>query len=529
MQNKLVAAVLFIGSLAFFTWGLQAQEIIGFDARFYLFAQEMLRNGPSWFATTYHQPYPDYTGASTFIIYLIACAAGGLNKLIAVLPTAILAAVTVAFTYLIGALQNRRWGICAAFFLLLTLSFLKSARGIALDMYPTAVTVCCFYLLYSADVDNSPRRVWWIYALLVIGFIFRGPIGLVIPTGVTCIYYLLDGRIKKFFTTGVIAAALLLLCGATLLLLAYADGGMSFVHDVIRMQIAGRIDNHFMPRSFYFTNSMRNYAFSFPACWLVLIGAAYYALRTRETSVDGKLLLKLTGWFLIILLGMSVPDDKKVRYILPMAPAVALIAAYMFVAPFEKKYFDYLRWFFLRLFLILPGLFLLILLLVYFYADQHSLSFDINYATATVFLLAMQISALLFFFYRRTQPEFVLAIAALSFVGANICVIEPIELYLDQGKNFVVRTEAARIQAHARLVFYREDPDGLPIKYLVDMPQAEQPDFAPDQQALEKYPSPAFFVASVEYFTSLPKDVADKFHVLSKDSLGHVKVVVFRN
>src|ERR1700733_6241239 len=70
---------LFFCSLVLFIWGLRQQEIIGFDSRFYLFAQEMLRNGMSWFPTTYHQPYPDYTGASTWLICVSANLFGGLN------------------------------------------------------------------------------------------------------------------------------------------------------------------------------------------------------------------------------------------------------------------------------------------------------------------------------------------------------------------------------------------------------------------------------------------------------------------
>ena len=77
---------LFFFSLFLFTWGLSSQEVIGFDSRFYLFAQEMSRNGLSWFPTTYDHPYPDYPASAILLIYLLGDLFGTLNKFIAVLP-----------------------------------------------------------------------------------------------------------------------------------------------------------------------------------------------------------------------------------------------------------------------------------------------------------------------------------------------------------------------------------------------------------------------------------------------------------
>lgn len=45
----------------------------------------------------------------------------------------------------------------------------------------------------------------------------------------------------------------------------------------------------------------------------------------------------LIAWTLVIMIGMSIPDDKKARYILAMAPAIALIAAYPFAMQWRKK------------------------------------------------------------------------------------------------------------------------------------------------------------------------------------------------
>ncbi|HLB57816.1 MAG TPA: hypothetical protein VJL60_03275, partial [Gammaproteobacteria bacterium] len=59
------AVVIFFLGLIIFTIGLSHQEVITFEARFYLFALEMWRHGLSFFPTTYEQPYPDYPVTST--------------------------------------------------------------------------------------------------------------------------------------------------------------------------------------------------------------------------------------------------------------------------------------------------------------------------------------------------------------------------------------------------------------------------------------------------------------------------------
>ena len=145
----LEAIVLFCISMFAFLLGLNNQEIIGFESRFYLFALEMWRHGFSWFPTAYLKPYPDYPVTATLLIYSAAKLLGALSKFAAVLPSAIAAAITVSVTYLIGSLHSKRLGLSAVCFLFLTIMFLKTARSIALDMYPTLATVCCFYLVYS--------------------------------------------------------------------------------------------------------------------------------------------------------------------------------------------------------------------------------------------------------------------------------------------------------------------------------------------------------------------------------------------
>jgi len=510
LLKKYQPLFIFMLSLILFTMGLSSQEVIGFDSRFYLFAQEMQRYGLSWFPTTYHAPYPDYSSASTVTIYGLSILAGELNKTISILPTAVLAAITVALTYMIGGLHSKRWGWYAALLLLLTGAFVKNARAISLDMYPAAVTTACFYLIYAADKFSSSRRVWWIYPLLILSFIFRGPIGLIIPSGVICTYYLFRKQFKKLLLHGLLIAFLLSICIILLLTIAQQTHGEVFMRAVLSMQVLGRMDNVFLPRTFYFTNSFGNYALTYPLACLVLLGITLRGFSAYR-SADTTFLFLLAGWVLVILLGMSIPDDKKIRYVLPMAPALALIAAYPFAVS-STRYFLFLRKGMASIFFIFPSILLSALIFLAVYTHHH------------YFILMLIFAGFQIVNYVVKRDIIWLSVTVLSFMIFQCTVIETWQIEKDKARDFVLHTEWQRSKSHSRLVFYREKPDSLPIKYLIHMSQVEQPLFIADEEALLAFSEPAFFVTSKVYFTDLPPE---KFQLIAENTIGHVPVVVF--
>lgn len=529
LKNFLEIAGLFILSLTVFLFGVNTQEVIGFDSRFYLFALEMWRHGPSLFPMTYDQPYPDYPATSTFLIYLTAHFLGAMNKLAAVLPSAIAAALTVVVTYLIGSLHSKRWGLYAVFFLMMTITFFKSARAISLDMYPTLFTATIFYLMYSSDLKHEKERLWFIYPLLFLGFAFRGPIGLVLPTGVICTYYFLDKNFKNFFFSSASSVLILFISGMILLALAQHVGGYGFEQDVIRMEMAGRIDQSFLPKYFYFTNSLGNYAASYPLTLFVFIGAAYYLFVLHHKEPELKLMVKLFGWMLIVLLGMSIPGDKKIRYILPMVPAIALIASYPFIASSREIYFTYMRWILLRIMLVLPAIFMIGVAILARYANTHAMPFNIHYKSIVTLLTTIQVTSLMAYFQMLKRIDLrdgiIFSAALAAFFVVYIRAIEPAELYIDRANSFVMDVETARLADHAMLAFYKESPDGLPIKYLINSPHEVAPIFLSTRQALMSFDQPAVYVMSEEYFRELPLSDASQFQVIAKDKMGHTPVV----
>jgi acylphosphatase len=295
------------------------------------------------------------------------------------------------------------------------------------------------------------------------------------------------------------------------------------MREVLRMEVFGRINNYYLPRYFYFTSSFMHYALAYPVACLMLPGIIYYGYKRK--LAEYKFLYLLMGWVLIIMIGMSIPDDKKIRYILPIVPACALIAAYPFHAAANNPYFIFLRTWFRRLFFIVPMIFVILI-----FASHHLYATHVaDHELMIVFAILQLINVLTIIFIRHIQiREMIFLMQALiCFALSLFIIIEPVELYINRARDFVYAVEEQRKQQNAQLVFYRETADGMPIKYRINQINADQPRFIADQQLLMQVAEPAMFVTSKEYFISLSQNIAQSLHVIAEDALGHERVMVF--
>jgi 4-amino-4-deoxy-L-arabinose transferase-like glycosyltransferase len=516
-----IALGIFCCGLALFSVGLSHQEIIGFESRFYLFAQEMWRHGITWFPTTYGNYYPDYPVTSTLMIYGVAKITGQLNKFSAIFPSAIAASVTLAVTYLIAVLHDRRLGLFAVFFLLLTNMFVVEARTISPDQYVAMVTAIAFYLIYSAKLTLQTKRLWFIPLLLMIGFAVRGPIGLVIPAGVICVFYLLDKNIKQFFVMGGLACITLVICAAILFACAYRVGGMVFVQDVLRMQVVGRLDGATQPWYFYFSESLGAYALSYPLAILVMLGFSSILVK-RGITVEQKFLIKLAGWVLIVIIGLSIPAGKKIRYLLTFAPPLALLSATIFVGAPQNLYFVILRRILTGILGLFPAVgFFVVAYVAYFGIAKMVLAEFHDLLLMSIFS-CLQIVSLIF----SRRDGVVVGIAALAFVVLVITVLEPINMALNKTREFVEKIEISRHLLHVPLAFYLENRDAMPIKYIINMPVPEQPVFITAKDALPEFKSPAFIIMDPNHYRQLAPAIARQLHLIATGKVGRDVIVV---
>ena len=485
-------------ALVLFIVGNWHQTIIGFDSRFVVFAQEMLRHGPSFFPTTYGQPYADYLATSTLLTWVLSLPFGEVSSFTAWLPTSIASALIVTLVYRLTAPYSARWGLLSIAMLLLSSTFISETRAVSLDQMLAAIALAVFYLGYAHDHFGAAKRLHWLFLLLIIGFAVRGPIGLVIPTGVLCSYYLINRQWRQLFTFGLLALALLLACVGLLLLLAKLSGGEEFMQDVIRMQFLGRMDGTEGSSGvlYYFTSSLGNYALAYPLALLVLLAVVIGGRRAPDPALQLVLYCAAAG--VLVMLGLSVPQAKKARYILPMLPMAAIIAAYPFQVT-QGRLFGWLRGVMLGIWTLLPALLVVGLVVARRRYPEQLSSLGLVFAVLGV----LQIVALLGVLKARLRPLVPAFAAVLALWSTYIVVVEPLERSLYDTRTFSLAVKAQINQQPAPVVLHGLGKDAKAIKFMVNIEQDLQPLFSDSIQQLEALKGPMWLMMDRSDFLAL--------------------------
>nr|WP_262407292.1 glycosyltransferase family 39 protein [Pseudomonas lactis] len=485
-------------ALLLFIVGNWHQAIIGFDSRFVLFAQEMLRHGPSFFPTTYGQPYADYLATSTLLTWLLSLPLGQVTSLTAWLPTAVASALIVVLVYRLTAPYSPRWGLLSIAMLLLSSTFVSETRAVSLDQMLAAVALAVFYLGYAHDHFAAAKRLHWVFFLLLLGFAIRGPIGLVIPTGVLCSYYLINRQWRQLFSFGLLALALLAACVGLLLLLAKLSGGEDFMHDVIRMQFLGRMDGSEGSGGvlYYFTSSLGNYALAYPLALLVLLAVLMDGRRAPAPAL--KLVLYCAAAAVLVMLGLSVPQAKKARYILPMLPMAAIIAAYPFAVT-QGRQFAWLRALMLGIWTLLPTLLAIGLMVARRRYPEPLADLELIF----VVLGTLQVLALLALLRSRLRTYGPALAAVLALWTTYIMVVEPLERQVYDTRTFSLAVKAHVQQQPAPLVLHALGKDAKAIKFMVNFDCDKVPLFTQLPAELKPVQAPAWLVMSQSDFQAL--------------------------
>ena len=518
---------IFLLGVAVFTVAL-TPEFINLDARFALFAQEMLRNGPSFFPTTYGVPYPDYPATSTFLIYLASLPFQRVTPLTAVLPTAVAAALVLVVTYRIGAIRSRRRGLAAILFTLFTIEFFGMSRSVALDHYTSLAAVLCFYLVYSADCFDRRMRLCLLPVVWALGFAFRGPVGFAIPAAVTCLYLLWNGRFKQTLLVAIAAAAVLILCFAGLLLAAKTQGGTPFLKRVIAAQMMGRFGHRGPSVLYYWYAALTSYAVTYPLAIVVLV-SRFRDVVHRRTEND-RLLGSLMLWVLVVLIAMSIPATKKTRYIMPIVPALSLIASFLTTDASTAGLLSRTRHLFLRICSSLP---------VVFAVGVAGLSVFASlcrpeWRTCSLVTLALLIPLALLVWtldrdWRRISDRGIvlLAVGVAAFAIVHIGVAGPIGHSFERTVPFVRQVEALLDKDPGTVFFFRVGPDNEDVKFMANLSKPLEPRFLDSLNAVWDTAGVSYVISEGSEFHSLEASGDASLHLLVRGKIGHGDFAVF--
>jgi 4-amino-4-deoxy-L-arabinose transferase-like glycosyltransferase len=174
------------------------------------------------------------------------------------------------------------------------------------------------------DFDLAPRTTWLLVGITAgFGFTAKGPVTILVP-GVIVVGWLLvrrewPWRLLKGWYWFLPTFALF---GLPWYALLYAGGHFEVLHEVLLRQNFSRFVeawDHNRPWWYYLQYFWTNYA---PWSWLVPVAAFVRPAEPAEKRLHGL----AWAWILGVILFFSLSDSKRTAYILPIAPAVAVLA-----------------------------------------------------------------------------------------------------------------------------------------------------------------------------------------------------------
>jgi multisubunit Na+/H+ antiporter MnhB subunit len=194
---------------------------------------------------------------------------------------------------------------------------------------------------------------------------------------------------------------------------------------------------------------------------------------------------------LLVMLGLSIPQAKKARYVLPMLPMAAMIAAYPFQVA-HGRLFAWLRGLMLGIWTLLPTLLIAGLLFARPRYPEHLSHLGWVYGV----LGGLQGVALLALFksqLRQVGPAFA---AVLAVWATYILVVEPLERSVYDTRTFTLQVHEQVMQQRAPVVLHGLGKDAKAIKYMVNLDCDQVPLFTQQAAELKPIQAPAWLVMS---------------------------------
>lgn len=468
-----IALLLFAASLLLFTLFNWDRELLRLECRFLVFVREIAAGGHmGLFPTLYGEPYADYPSSFVLCAYALSTLFGSISTFALTLPVSLSVATAVAVCYLTGAEHSRRLGLVAALLLLCTYGFINGGRSISMDAFVCLGAVCAFRF---SQLSSLRCGAWSLLHFLLglcaiaFAFAFRGPLGAVVASAAFMAWPLGAFEWRRAIVSAIACGALFLGLTAALLSLAYFDGGADLLHEALRSQVGGRLSGAGKPVWLYFTNGLAEFAVAFPLALLALLFARktiFSKGRGPEIELFGRFML----WGLLVVVGLTVPSTRHLRYILPAIPAFALAAACLWASP-----------------------------------EAFSLPERVR-------------KALLWLSPGR------LAIAACLLGLLWIFLVEPLESKSQASRDYVQEIEA-KLPSVNGYAFLGIGPDGEELKFLCNSKGFFKPLFVSSPEELEKCAVPV--IARDKSFDSLPESLKARAKGLLKGELGHKGCVAF--
>lgn len=301
------------------------------ELRYAEVAREMLESGnwtlPKFNYAVYPDKPPVFFWALASSMKLL-----GENTQAALLPSMLSAILALLITYLLGKeIFDHEVGLYGAWILGSFLLFLMMSQVVRMDMTMTALVTASHYFFYRGFMQRGRSHIMLLAGYLCIGtaLITKGPVGLILPL-ITMLSYLLFRKEPKQIKSLYTFMGLLLMLGIPLIWLGLASlqGGEAYLREILLKQSAGRVIE-----SFSHAKPLYYYFLYFPILfipWSFFLVLLFDPGIRKDLWADRDGSLFLFCWVLGTLTFFSLISGKILIYLLPLAPALALLIARIF-------------------------------------------------------------------------------------------------------------------------------------------------------------------------------------------------------
>lgn len=260
----------------------------------------------------------------------------GITEFAARLPVALASSLIAFATYWMGAVCfSRRAGLLAATFFAFSPIVLGTSRQMTMDMHQSLWVTMAMLAMLCALRSKRGAGPWWMgfWVSCGMGFMAKSFPGL-LPLPIAVTYFAWTTRLRPAPLVRALLSmrpaaglALLIAVVAPWHVMAYVKDGSFFVHEYWTLHHVGLLRatefDHAQPVWYYAPALLAAF---YP--WSFLLPLA--GLRDRSLEQDSERRRHRTlalVWAVVTLLLFSAMRSKLVSYLIPMLPAVALIAA----------------------------------------------------------------------------------------------------------------------------------------------------------------------------------------------------------
>ena len=297
------------------------------EGRFIESARGMLATGDWIVPRNVGEPLVFYPPLCAWLVAICANLLGGLGAFAARFPSALSAVGCVLLAYEFGVLLfDRRTGIFAACALLTIPVWPKTSIVCQPDTLVVFLLMASLYALLRIDRAEKTRWPWAVLYWTALGasVMAKGPLGPASTLAVTAAWILWERKWKLAWQLNpLLGVAIVSAIVAPWFLAAHRAAGPEFLrqmwHEAFDMAAGGPMLVHRQPAHYYLAK------LAGAAPWVVFALAALVPASADPRERSSRRFL--VSWAGTILLLLSMAKAKRAYYLLPMFPAIAILAA----------------------------------------------------------------------------------------------------------------------------------------------------------------------------------------------------------